>query len=79
MALRILQSRIVDLFRYYNVTVEKYESAKQSGEMDKKIGKIIRTNYFFFLKCKDIQSDAHRTLNYVINKTKEKIEKYYYG
>lgn len=79
MALRILQSRIVDLFRYYNVTAEKYERAKQSGELDKKIGKIIRANYFFFLKCKDIQSDAHRTLNYVINKTKEKIEKYYYG
>lgn len=79
MAFRILQSRIVDLFRYHRVSVDSYERAKSTGEMDRKIGRMIRSNYFYFLKCEDIKSDAHRTLNFVISKTKEKIDKYYYG
>lgn len=78
-AFRILQGQIVDLFRYYRVTLDKYESAKKTGELDKKIKKMVQNCYFVLLKKPDIQSDSRRTLNYLIEKTKEKLEKYYYA
>lgn len=78
-AFKILQGQIVDLFRYYRVTLDKYESAKNSGELDKKIRKMVQKCYFVLLKKTDIQSNSNRTLAYLIEKTKEKLEKYYYG
>lgn len=78
-AFKILQSQIVDLFRYYRVTLDKYESAKNTGELDKKIKKMVYKCYFVLLKKPDIQSNSHRTLDYLITKTKEKLEKYYYA
>lgn len=78
-AFKILQGQIVDLFRYYRVTLDKYESAKASGELEKKIKKMVQKCYFVLLKKPDIQSNSHRTLSYLIEKTKEKLEKYYYA
>jgi superfamily II DNA or RNA helicase len=78
-AFKILQSQVVDLFRYYRVTQDKYESAKQSGELHNKIKKMVQKCYFVLLSKKDIESNSHRTLNYLIEKTKEKLEKYYYA
>lgn len=74
---RILQNRIVDMFRYYNVTKDKYESAKKSGELDEKVKKMILKPYFYLMKKEDIQSGSKRTLEYLIEKTKHKIESYY--
>lgn len=78
-ALKVLYSRIVDMFIYYRVTKDKYESAKQSGELISKLRKFILPVYFYLIKQPDIQTGANRTLDYVIEKTKQKIEKYYYG
>ena len=78
-ALNVLYSRIVDMFVYYRVTKDKYESAKESGELISKLRKFILPVYFYLIKRPDIQTGANRKLDYVIEKTKEKIEKYYYG
>ena len=78
-ALKVLYSRIVDMFIYYRVTKDKYESAKQSGELITKLRKFIIPVYFYLIKQPDIQTGANRKLDYVIEKTKQKIEKYYYG
>ena len=37
-AFKIMIGQIRDMFRYYRVTIDKYESARTSGELDKKIG-----------------------------------------
>lgn len=76
-AFRIMQNRIVDMFRYYRVTKEQYNSAKASGELDRKIKKMILKPYLFLNKQEDIQNGTYRTIEYLVNKTKEKIEKYY--
>jgi len=70
-------NQIFDLFRYYRVSEEKYLSAKASGELDKKIKKMI-TGCYFTLKSKhDLKSGVERTIQYLINKVKIKLEKYY--
>lgn len=74
---RILQNRIVDMFKYWRVSKPKYLSAKDKGELDKKIKKHILKPYFFLIKQPDIQNGTHRTIDYLINKTKQKLEKYY--
>lgn len=79
MAYRILQSRIVDMFKYYRVTSSLYERTKNNGNLDKKIKKHILKPYFFLMKQEDINTGQRRTLDYMINKVKEKLEKYYYG
>ena len=78
-ALNVLYLRLVDMFIYYRVTRDKYEASKTSGELDKKLRKFIYPVYFYLMKQEDINNGAHRTLDYVITKAKEKIEKYYYG
>lgn len=76
-AFRTLQNRMVDMFKYWRVSPEKYRSARESGELDRKIKKNILPAYFHLIKQPDIQTGQHRTINYMVNKTKEKLEKYY--
>lgn len=78
-AFRILQARIVDMFKYYQVSVDTYERTKQTGELDRKVKKYILKPYFYLIDKEDIQTGARRTIDYLINKTKEKIEIMYYG
>lgn len=70
-------NQVIDMFKYYGVTRSLYESAKESGELDKKVSKMIRNCYFVLLSKSDIHSGQNRTLKYLINKTKEKLEKFY--
>lgn len=79
MAFRILQARIVDMFKYYRVTADLYERTKNNGNLDKKIKKHMLKPYFFLISQQDINTGQRRTIEYMMNKTKEKLEKYYYG
>lgn len=76
-AFKIMRNRILDMFIYYRVTKDKYLSSKKSGEFNMKIGKIVRQCYFYFIKQDCFKGDTNRTLQYVIDKTIEKIDKYY--
>lgn len=78
-AFRTLQNRIFDMFIYWRVSRDKYLSSLRSGELDRKIKKHMLPAYFFLIKQQDIQTGQHRTINYMVNKTKGKLEKYYYG
>lgn len=78
-ALNVLYLRLVDMFIYYRVTKDKYESSKRSGELDKKLRKFIYPVYFYLMKQDDINNGANRTLEYVVEKAKQKIERYYHG
>ena len=79
MGFRILQARIVDMFKYYRVTADLYERTKNNGNLDKKIKKHMLKPYFFLIRQQDINTGQRRTIEYMMNKTKEKLEKYYYG
>lgn len=76
-AYKILVNQILDLFILHQVPRNLYESTKINGNFDKKISKMIRSCYFVLLGKKDIQTGSHRTLKYLIEKTKLKIEQYY--
>lgn len=74
---RILQNRIVDMFVYYRVTRDKYISAKNKGELEKKVRKMIYPCYFDFIKRPEFIDDTNRTIDYIVEKTLLKLEKYY--
>lgn len=76
-AFKIMIGQVVDMFRFYRVTKDKYEAAKSTGELDKKIGKMVRNCYFVLLKKSDIQTEGRRKLDTLIEKTKLNLEKYY--
>jgi|GEM_PF-1347350 len=74
---RILINQMFDLFRYYRVTKDVYLKSKESGELDRKL-KLMITKCYFVLKSKnDISSGVERTIKYLIDKTKTKLEDYY--
>lgn len=76
---KIMISQIVDMFRYYGVTKDLYENVKKSKELEIKVTKMIRKCYFVLLSKSDIQTGQNRTLAYLIEKAKQKIEIFYYG
>lgn len=78
-AFRILQNKILDMFIYYRVTIGQYEKAKNNGKLDEKIKKFVQQCYFSIINEPKFKDDSNRTMAYVINKCKEKIERYYYG
>lgn len=78
-AFRILQNKILDMFIYYRVTIGQYEKAKNNGKLNEKIKKFVQQCYFSIINEPKFKEDSNRTMAYVINKCKEKIERYYYG
>lgn len=74
-AFRIMTGQILDLFRFYSVTREQYDSARDSGELEKKIKKMIKPVYFAIINSG--LEGANRRLSTVIDKVKEKIKKMY--
>lgn len=74
-ALNVLYNRIVDMFRYYRVTKDLYLSTLKNGKFDKRINELVRPTYFYLINS-DLKG-ANRKLNYVTEKTKEKIKRYY--
>ncbi|MES2593180.1 MAG: DEAD/DEAH box helicase family protein [Bacteroidota bacterium] len=74
---KVLISQIVDMFIFYRVTKETYVSAKQKGELDRKIKKMIQKCYFLLLSKQDIKADNHRTIKYLLDKTVKKLDIHY--
>jgi len=72
---KVLTHQIVDLFRFYQVTEEQYTSAKDSGELDSKIDRMIQKAYFVIIRSG--LGGKNRRLKTVIESIKLKIEKYY--
>jgi len=77
-AFKVLISQIVDMFIFYSVTKEQYESAKSTGELKKKIKNMINKCYFTLRSKPDIKADNHRTINNLLERSIEKLDKYYY-
>lgn len=76
-AFKIMISQIVDLFKYYRVTVEAYDESLRTGEFDKKTMDQIRKCYFPLIAKQDIQTPGRRTLAELLSRVKKQLEKYY--
>ena len=74
-AFKVLSQRILDLFKYYSVTLKAYNSAKESGELDQKIDRIIQKSYFTIIRS-DLEG-KNRKLKSIIKLIKEKLDRYY--
>lgn len=74
---KILINQILDLFILHRVTKDLYEKTKSNGRLDFKVSSMVRNSYFVLLKKKDIQTESNRTLKFLIDKAKLKIEKHY--
>lgn len=74
-AFRIMMNQICDLFRFYDVDKSTYFRSLETGELDKKIDKMIRACYFVIIGSG--LNGGRRTLKAITEKTKEKISKMY--
>lgn len=78
-AFKTLVNRIDDMFVMYRVTREKYLSAERSGELDRKVKKMIQKCYFVLVRKKDIipENWQVRTIDNLVERVKKKLEKRY--
>lgn len=74
---KILINQICDMFRYYRVNEELYLHARGTGEVEKKVKKMIRSPYFVLMSKHDIQAPNNRTINNLIDRTLEKLKEMY--
>lgn len=74
---KIMIAQLVDMYRMYRISHESYETALQSGELDKKTMDMIRRVYFVLLRKPDIQTKGNRTLQTLLERTKKELKKYY--
>lgn len=74
-AFKVLSRQVVDLFRFYQIDQELYNTAKNSGELDTKIDRMIQKAYFVIIRSG--LTGKNRRLKTVIEAIKLKIEKYY--
>ena len=76
-AFKIMISQIFDMFVFYRVSKDQYTSAKNKGELEKKVKRMIQKCYFTLLSKPDIKADNNRTIKYLLDKTINKLDIYY--
>lgn len=76
---RILVARIEEMFIMYRVSRESYLKALNSGELDRKVKKMIQKCYFVLIKKEDIipENWQGRTIDTLVERVKKKLEKRY--
>lgn len=76
-AIRILINQILDLFQFYKVSKELYQSTKENGKLYERVYQLVDKCYFDIIFNKEIQSNNNRTKQYIINKVLNKLESKY--
>lgn len=78
-AFKILVSRIEEMFIMYRVSREAYLRSEKSGELERKITKMIQKCYFVLTKKEDIipENWQGRTIDNLVERVKKKLEKRY--
>jgi superfamily II DNA or RNA helicase len=72
----VLQSQILDLFYYHNVTEGCFVNTVNNGKFEMSIRNIIKAPYVV-IQNSGLESGTMRTKAYLVNKIKTKLEKYY--
>lgn len=76
-AIQILINQTIELFQFYRVSKELYDATKKNGKLIERITKIVKSCYFDIIYNKEIQSNNNRTIQYIINKIINKLDKKY--
>lgn len=76
-AFKIMIGQIVDMFRFYRVSKELYLSTSKNGKLEKRIKEMIHKVYFVLIGKQDIKASNNRTIQYLINKVIDNLNKYY--
>ena len=78
-AFKIMINRIDEMFVMYRVSKEKYLRSVNSGELDRKVKKMIQKCYFILVKKEDIipENWQGRTIDTLVERVKEKLKKRY--
>lgn len=72
----ILQNQILDLFIKFSVTLGTYKNTQNNGKFDESIRRIIKEPYNT-IQNSDLDGGVLRTKYWLINKVKNKLNKYY--
>lgn len=72
----VLQSQILDLFYYHNVTEGTFINTVDNGKFEMSIRNIIKVPYVI-IQNSELQSGTMRTKAYLVNRIKNQLEKYY--
>ena len=72
----VLQSQILDLFYYHNVTEGNFINTVNNGKFEMSIRNIIKVPYVI-IQNSELQSGTMRTKAYLINKIRNQLEKHY--
>lgn len=72
----ILQNQIIDLFLFHSVTFGSFQQAEKNGKFDLSMRGLIKEPYMT-IQNSELESGTMRTKAWVINKIKEKLNKYY--
>lgn len=75
-ARRILINQICDLFKYYRVDKETYLKTKLTGELNRKVYKMVSSCHATLFSKHDL-SGARRTTKSLVDKTIEKLDTHY--
>jgi superfamily II DNA or RNA helicase len=72
----VLQSQILDMFFYHNVSSGNFSNVVLNGEFEISIRNLIKQPYAI-IQGSSLESGTMRTKAYLVNKIKNKLEKYY--
>lgn len=72
----VLQSQVLDLFYYHNVTEGNFINTVHNGKFEMSIRNIIKTPYVI-IKGSELDGGVLRTKEYLVNKIKTNLEKHY--
>jgi len=72
----VLQSQILDLFYYHNVTEGNFINTVHNGKFEMSIRNIIK-NPYQIIQNSDLDGGVMRTKAYLVNKIKNQLEKHY--
>jgi len=75
-AWRVLQSQILDLFFYHNVTEGCFINTVNNGKFEMSIRNIIKVPYMI-IQNSELEYGVMRTKAWVVNRIKNQLEKYY--
>jgi len=72
----ILQNQIIDLFVRHEVTFGTFKRTEKNGKFEQSMRNIIKEPYSS-IQGSELEGGIFRTKAYIINKIKNKLEKYY--
>jgi hypothetical protein len=72
----VLQSQILDLFYYHNVTEGNFTNTVQNGKFEISIRNIIKTPYAI-IQNSELECGVMRTKGWIVNQIQKKLDKYY--